>query len=104
MIKNKGEKRFLLTKILFCDIINKKRCKINKGMLDTTEKILKQALLEDLPVIIIYNGKNEMTQRRIFIRGIDQESVTAYCTAKKGIRKFKKENILSAVLADDRGE
>jgi hypothetical protein len=70
-------------------------------MLDTTEMILKQALAEDLPVIIIYNGKQGITQRRIYMRGMDGESVTAYCTVKKGIRKFKRENILSAALAED---
>jgi hypothetical protein len=70
-------------------------------MLDTTEMILKQALQEDLPVIIIYKGKEEISQRRIYIRGMDNESVTAYCTVKKGIRKFKRENILSAALAEN---
>jgi hypothetical protein len=69
-------------------------------MLDTTEMILKQALLQDLPVIIIYNGKDGMSQRRVFIRGMDEESITAYCTIKKGIRRFKRQNILSAALAE----
>ena len=69
-------------------------------MLDTTEMLLKQALLEDLPVIIIYNGKDGITQRRIYIRGMDGESVTAYCTVKKAIRKFKRESILSATVAE----
>ena len=69
-------------------------------MQDITEKVLKQALHNDLPVIIIYNGKKEMTQRRIFVRSIDDESVTAYCIVKKGVRKFKKENILSAMIAE----
>ena len=69
-------------------------------MLDTTEKILKQAAQEDVPVIIIYNGKDGISQRRIYIRAMDDESVTAYCTVKKSIRKFRKENILSAVLAE----
>ncbi len=62
--------------------------------------ILKQALNQDLPVIIIYNGRDEITQRRIYIRGMDEDSVTAYCTVKKGIRKFRRENILSAALAE----
>jgi hypothetical protein len=69
-------------------------------MQDITEKVLKQALTNDLPVIIIYNGKKEMTQRRIFVRSMDDECITAYCIVKKGVRKFKKENILSAVLAE----
>lgn len=69
-------------------------------MQDITEKVLKQALQKDLPVIIIYNGKEEMTQRRIFVRSMDDEYVTAYCIVKKGVRKFKKENILSAVFAE----
>ena len=69
-------------------------------MQDITERALKQALQNDLPVIIIYNGKKEMTQRRIFVRSMDEEYVTAYCIVKKGVRKFKKENILSAIIAD----
>jgi hypothetical protein len=69
-------------------------------MQDVTERVLKQALLNNLPVIIIYNGKKEMTQRRIFVRGMDDEYVTAYCIVKKGVRRFKKENILSAIIAE----
>ena len=69
-------------------------------MLDITKKVLKQAMEEDLPVIIIYNGKKEMTQRRIFVRSMDDYYITAYCLVKKGVRKFKTENILSAVLAE----
>ena len=69
-------------------------------MQDITERALKQALQNDLPVIIIYNGKKEMTQRRIFVRSMDEEYVTAYCIVKKGVRKFKKENILSAIIAE----
>lgn len=69
-------------------------------MQDITEKVLKLALQNDLPVIIIYNGKKEMTQRRIFVRSINDEYVTAYCIVKKSVRKFKKENILSAMFAE----
>ncbi len=69
-------------------------------MQDVTERVLKQALLNNLPVIIIYNGKKEMTQRRIFVRSMDDEYVTAYCIVKKGVRRFKKENILSAIIAE----
>ena len=69
-------------------------------MQDITKRALEQALQNDWPVIIIYNGKKEMTQRRIFVRSMDEEYVTAYCIVKKGVRKFKKENILSAIIAD----
>lgn len=69
-------------------------------MQDITERVLQQALQNDLPVIIIYNGKKEMTQRRIFVRSMDDAYVTAYCIVKKGVRKFKKENILSAIIAE----
>ena len=67
-------------------------------MVDT---VLKQAMRDGLPVVIIYQGEKEMTQRRIFVRGIEDESVTAYCTVKRGLRRFKKKNILSAVIAED---
>ncbi len=65
------------------------------------ETVLKQALYESLPVIIIYHGEKEMTQRRIYVRGMDGDSVTAYCMVKKGLRRFKLTNILSAVIAED---
>jgi len=69
-------------------------------MLEITDAVLKQALTDDLPVIIIYNGKKEMTQRRIFVRSMGDGYITAYCSVKKGLRKFKTENILSAVIAE----
>jgi predicted DNA-binding transcriptional regulator YafY len=65
------------------------------------ETVLKQALQNGLPVIIIYHGEKEMTQRRIYVRGMDDESVTAYCTVKKALRHFKMKNILSAVIAEE---
>ena len=70
-------------------------------MPELVETVLKQALEEGLPVVIIYNGEKEITQRRIFVRSMGLESVSAYCTAKKGIRRFKKRNILSAVIAEE---
>ncbi len=70
-------------------------------MSEMVESVLKQALKSGRPVIIIYNGEKEMTQRRIFVRKLDGESVTAYCMLKKEVRRFKKQGILSAVIADD---
>jgi mitochondrial fission protein ELM1 len=70
-------------------------------MPEMVEMVLKQALKTGRPVVIIYNGEKEMTQRRIFVRRLDKESVTAYCMDKKGIRRFKKQAILSAVIAED---
>lgn|GEM_PF-1600086 len=65
------------------------------------ETVLKQAQSEGLPVIIIYQGEKEITQRRIYVRSMDEESVSAYCTLKRGLRRFKKKNILSAVIAEE---
>ena len=63
--------------------------------------VLQQAQKDSLPVIIIYNGEKEMTQRRIYVRGMDGESVTAYCMVKKGLRRFSLQRILSAVIAEE---
>ena len=63
-------------------------------------KVLSFAMAENRPVVIIYSGKDGISQRRIYIRKIDENGVTAYCTLKKGVRKFKIENILSAVIGE----
>jgi hypothetical protein len=70
-------------------------------MPSVVETVLKRALLEGLPVIIIYRSEKEITQRRVYIRSIDDEFVSAYCTLKKGIRRFKKSSILSAAIQED---
>ena len=66
-----------------------------------TDKVLKYAMISGKPVVIIYNGKDGISQRRVYIRKLEQDSVTAYCMLKKGVRKFKKSEILSAVIGEE---
>ena len=69
--------------------------------MDIVLSALKMALKKDRPVIIMYESKGDITQRRIFVRKLSQDSVFAYCTQKKSLRVFKLSNILSAVLAEE---
>lgn len=68
---------------------------------DITKKILKHAMEQDKPVIIVYMGKEEMSQRRVYLRSMSEDKITAYCTHKKGLRVFLTQRILSAKLADE---
>ncbi|MEF9864288.1 MAG: hypothetical protein RSA86_03375 [Christensenellaceae bacterium] len=70
-------------------------------MNNIVNKTLEIAHRDKKPVIIVYMGKKEMTQRRVYIRSIIDEKVTAYCTQKKGVRIFDIQRILSAKIADD---
>ncbi len=68
-------------------------------MNDIVMRTLKLALEQDRPVIIVYQSGEQISQRRIFVRKIQPEKVTAYCMRARGLRMFKAEGILSAVLA-----
>lgn len=68
--------------------------------MDNIKKVLNFAMVENKSAVIIYSGKDGISQRRIYVRKIDENGVTAYCTLKKGVRKFKTDNILSAVIGE----
>ncbi len=70
-------------------------------MSDIITKTLDFAKREDKPVIIVYEGKKGITQRRVYIRSVKDEKITVYCTEKKAIRVFDRKGILSAVIADE---
>lgn len=61
-------------------------------------KTLQIALRDSLPVRIIYEGKDGMTQRVIVIKSIREDSVVAYCRLRRRISTFKPEYILAAEL------
>lgn len=69
-------------------------------MNNIVDKTLKFALDNDRPLIICYMSGDNITQRRIYVRKIEDTGVTAYCMQKKSLRKFKKEGILSAHIAE----
>ncbi len=68
---------------------------------NTVEKILGFACRNDKPVIICYMGNDGFTQRRVFVRKIEENTMIAYCTVKRGLRSFKIEGILSAQIAEE---
>lgn len=61
-------------------------------------KTLQIAYRDGLPVRIIYEGKEGMTQRVIVIKNIKDEGVVAYCRLRRRISTFKPENILAAEI------
>jgi predicted DNA-binding transcriptional regulator YafY len=61
------------------------------------DTVLKRAAKSGRPVEIIYmDEKGKITQRRIRIRVIREDLVEAYCFERKGVRRFKRSNILAA--------
>ncbi|MGI6126076.1 MAG: hypothetical protein ACOYEF_03840 [Planifilum sp.] len=61
------------------------------------DTVLKRAAKVGRPVEIIYmDEKGEITQRRIRIRSLGEDLVEAYCYERKGVRRFKRSNILAA--------
>jgi len=51
------------------------------------------------PIEVIYmNSKGQMSQRTIRVLSVTDQYVKSYCYAKRQIRTFRKENILSGQL------
>lgn len=71
-----------------------------REMSDIVKKTLAFAFENDKPVIVCYMSGDDITQRRIYVRRIEDNKITVYCTAKRALRFFKPEGILSAQLAD----
>ena len=51
-----------------------------------------------MPISIIYQKGMQISQRQIQVKKIENEIIHAYCHEKHALRKFKRENILSAML------
>ena len=56
--------------------------------MDIIDRTLAFAKREDRPVIVVYQGKKGISQRRVYVRGIAGDKITVYCTQKKAIRVF----------------
>ena len=69
--------------------------------MDIIDRTLAFAKREDRPVIVVYQGKKGISQRRVYVRGIAGDKITVYCTQKKAIRVFDRAGLLSAMLADE---
>lgn len=58
--------------------------------------ILCASLENHCKITIMYQKGNEITQRDITVTSFKNGNIEAYCHLRKGIRLFKKENILAA--------
>ncbi|ALC91818.1 hypothetical protein AM500_20025 [Bacillus sp. FJAT-18017] len=60
--------------------------------------MLLRSMKENMPLEVIYlSKKNELTQRKMIIRGVKGNDVYAFCLLRRKMRTFKLENILSAM-------
>jgi len=62
---------------------------------------LKYSLENKDSIIIIYQKGLDITQRKIEVRKIDENIIQAYCFKRKGLRKFKVENILACMISGE---
>ena len=60
------------------------------------EKILKDSLERNWIVTIVYQKGEEITQRNIEVKSIDDKKVRAYCYLRHQTRVFDLDNILAA--------
>jgi predicted DNA-binding transcriptional regulator YafY len=67
-------------------------------MMDIVLKTLEIAHRDGVPVRIIYEGKDGITQRVIVIKSIKDEGIVAYCRLRRRLSTFKPEHILAAEL------
>ncbi|GHH98439.1 hypothetical protein [Neobacillus kokaensis] len=55
-----------------------------------------RSIEQHIPLEMIYLNKNqEITQRKLIIKEVNDQYIRAYCLLRKQIRTFKRENILS---------
>jgi predicted DNA-binding transcriptional regulator YafY len=55
-----------------------------------------RSIEENIPLEMIYFDANqELSQRRLLVKEVNDEYIRAYCLLRKQIRIFKRENILS---------
>jgi predicted DNA-binding transcriptional regulator YafY len=60
------------------------------------EGLFIRSIEENIPLEMIYLGENqELSQRRLIVKEVNDEYIRAYCLLRKQMRTFKRENILS---------
>jgi len=65
------------------------------------EEAIRYSLRNKAIINIIYHSSSGITQRKIKVISIHDETITAYCYTKKNIRTFKIESILGASIEHD---
>ncbi|MGG1396292.1 hypothetical protein ABE288_00105 [Bacillus salipaludis] len=60
------------------------------------EGLLYRSIEEHLPLEMIYLSENQqLSQRKLIVKEINDEYIRAYCLLRKQVRTFRRENILS---------
>ncbi|MBT2653895.1 hypothetical protein J7E81_01365 [Bacillus sp. ISL-18] len=58
--------------------------------------LLIRSIEEHMPIEMIYLAENqELSQRKLIVKEINDDYIRAYCLLRKQMRTFKRENILS---------
>ncbi|MFP5110966.1 hypothetical protein ACSU64_01070 [Bacillaceae bacterium C204] len=58
--------------------------------------LFNRSIEENIPLEMIYLADNqELSQRSLIVKEVNDEYIRAYCLLRKQIRTFKRENILS---------
>ncbi|UCZ51910.1 WYL domain-containing protein [Bacillus shivajii] len=62
------------------------------------DRLLLRSCIDKKTIEIIYmSNKGLMTKRTISVKQVNEHTVYGYCHLRKGIRSFKKENILAVM-------
>jgi predicted DNA-binding transcriptional regulator YafY len=58
--------------------------------------LLLQSIEENIPLEMIYLSEDQqISQRKLMVKEVNDEYIRAYCLLRKQIRTFRRENILS---------
>ncbi|MDR7076588.1 putative DNA-binding transcriptional regulator YafY [Neobacillus niacini] len=58
--------------------------------------LLLRSIEENIPLEIIYLSQDQqISQRKLIVKEVNDEYIRAYCLLRKQVRTFRRENILS---------
>lgn len=58
--------------------------------------LLLRSIEENFPLEMIYLSRDQqISQRKLLVKEVNDEYITAYCLLRKQMRTFRRENILS---------
>ena len=70
----------------------------------TMDGLLIRSIEEHMPIEMIYLAENqELSQRKLIVKEINDDYIRAYCLLRKQMRTFKRENILS-IMPESRSQ
>nr|WP_263328294.1 hypothetical protein [Neobacillus sp. Marseille-Q6967] len=60
------------------------------------EGLFLRSIEENLPLEMIYLSEdNEISQRKLLVKEVNDQYIRAYCLLRKQVRTFRRDNILS---------